>query len=108
MKKLLLLAMAVVLVGCGKKPKGSGHFKSLTPEENNTLAKIGREWDAEIKSLKSEVGDLWVVKADRKAEGEVSGEVALEPPADPPAKQRSTHTIPTVPTPGFPLPKPKK
>ena len=77
MKKLLLLAMAVALVGCGKKPKGSGHFKSLTPEENNTLAKIGREWDAEIKSLKSEikllkseVGDLWTVKADRKKSGE--------------------------------------
>ena len=55
MKKLLLLVMAVVLVGCGKKVG--------VKDIDNEMMKQAMQWDADIKTLKLEVEYL---KADVK------------------------------------------
>ena len=55
MKNLLLLVMAVVLVGCGKKVG--------VKDIDNEMMKQAMQWDADIKILKLEVEHL---KADVK------------------------------------------
>ena len=55
MKQILLIMMAVVLVGCGKKV--------VSGDLDNELIKQGMKWDADIKILKLAVEYL---KADVK------------------------------------------